>query len=139
MKNLLPAISAFFVIMLSCFDPSWAQGSNFNAPTWRGSYNCIQGNTGLTLSVDLSTQTAKFEFYPLRPTDPVARGSFFLRGRLPLKGSEMVLEPTRWSSQPPGYTMVGLRGTSYDGGVTYQGRITGGTACSTFTLRRVMP
>jgi hypothetical protein len=134
MKKIVRYLTVLSVLFLP--NLGWANNAGEGMPRWRGAYTCIQGMTGLTLTIDLQSQTARFEFYPLRSTDPVARGSFVLGGRLPLKGSDMVLDPVRWLSQPPGYVMVGLRGTTNDNGLTYQGVVTGGAGCSNFTLRR---
>lgn len=79
-----------------------------------GAYECPQGKTGLTLSIeqfDGGRLEAVFEFGP-HPTNPdVPDGSFRMRGATAV-GDRVRLEATEedWIEQPEGYVTVDLQG-----------------------------
>lgn len=84
---------------------------------WEGAYQCPQGRTGLTLTLDATPAgqvTGTFAFWP-RPDNPsVAQGSFRLAGSIGPKG-QLQLRGVTWIEQPAGYGMVNLGGAVYKG------------------------
>ncbi|HSQ61971.1 MAG TPA: hypothetical protein VLM85_02105 [Polyangiaceae bacterium] len=99
---------------------------------WRGSYECAQGATNLALHVTrVSPEVAAvFEF---SHEGSGASGAYELRGQLGGSG-EVSLVPTGWIDRPPGYVMVGMRGTV--SGDVFRGTITE-PSCRGFQVRRV--
>ena len=93
--------------------------------TWRGSYVCLQGSTGLTLSVTKQSGnrfSGFFHFYPTR-WGPVAKeGCYSVDGTLDKSGS-IIIDTGRWITQPDGYVMVGLRGTLDKTGLSMSGQV----------------
>jgi predicted aspartyl protease len=105
---------------------------------WQGSYSCLQGETGVTLTMTVTGEhslDAVFEFRPTPRNPSVPAGSFMLQGDPAAPDGLLNLRPFRWISRPPGYGMVGLQGSI--SGDSYQGRITGGYRCDVFSLKRV--
>lgn len=108
---------------------------------YRGVYVCGQGLTALRLRV-LGTlpngrRSVLFSFDAPRDNPGVPTGSFTMQGRLSLRRGVMKLSPVSWVSRPPGWLMVGLNGTSDDGGQSFHGEIVGGFLCTTFSVARV--
>ncbi len=99
---------------------------------WRGTYECAQGSTNLALRVTrVSPEVAAvFEF---SHEGSGAAGAYELRGTAGASG-EVSLVPSRWLDRPPGYVMVGMRGTV--SGDVFRGRITE-PSCAGFEVRRV--
>ncbi len=101
---------------------------------WEGSYSCSQGLTGLDLTIQSSGTTntlkATFTFYPLpsNPRSPV--GVYEMTGTYH-SASQIVLNPSRWIHQPPGFGMVGLVGAL--SGNKFSGQVVG---CSTFSVQK---
>jgi clan AA aspartic protease (TIGR02281 family) len=108
---------------------------------YSGSYLCLQGETSLTIQflrpASDSQAAAIFKFGPSPDNQSVPVGAFLLTGTVDLSGGRLDLQPLSWLSQPPGYMMVGLSGTSSDGGKTFEGVILNGIRCSTFSINRV--
>lgn len=77
--------------------------------TWRGTYICRQGETGLTLTIASlggNKLKATFEFYPV-PSNPSApRGSSSKLGVY--HDGHITLLPDRWIDRPKDTVMVGL-------------------------------
>jgi predicted Ser/Thr protein kinase len=105
--------------------------------TWRGSYVCAQGTTGLLLTIAaLGTDqlTATFSFYPVAENPTVPRGSFTMTGVY--RNGRMTLYGDRWVDRPPGYLMVGLTATPGSGSPSrLHGTVTQ-PGCTTFTVAR---
>jgi clan AA aspartic protease (TIGR02281 family) len=108
---------------------------------YQGQYFCLQGTTSLTIQMLKpeagSEAAAIFRFGPSSANPSVPYGAFLLRGIMDLRGGRLDLRPLSWLSQPPGYVMVGLSGTSSDGGSTFDGTVYGGVGCTAFSLSRV--
>lgn len=108
---------------------------------YEGHYVCPQGVTRLTLSL-ARRQAGKpdavfFEFGPTTSYPNIPAGEFTLSGTLDPDGSELVLDPSAWVDQPPGYAMVGLLGRSTDGGETFTGQVVAPSpGCTTFFVKR---
>lgn len=105
--------------------------------TWRGSYTCRQGKTGMKLSIRSAggdTVTAVFTFYPLRSNPDVARGSSAKKGTY--RDGRLTLLPDRWIDKPDGYRPVGF---SADVAGKKPRTMTGkvlSRGCTTFTIAR---
>lgn len=105
---------------------------------WKGAYECGQGSTGLTLTLEGNadgTITGSFEFYP-RPNNPyVATGSFQVRGYMS-DGYNFTLNGSQWISQPYNYSMVNLSGRitrEKEGGpLLLFGNVLGASGCTQF-------
>jgi hypothetical protein len=81
--------------------------------SWSGEYTCLQGVTGLKLTVepvDAETVRAVFEFFAV-PENPGAKeGSYQLLGAY--RGDRLVFRQEKWIKQPENYLMVDLEVTS---------------------------
>lgn len=78
--------------------------------TWEGAYDCPQGRTGLTLTLDATSAgqvTGVLAFWPRSDNPYVARGSFRVAGTVSNTG-ELRLNGVSWIEQPPNYVMIGL-------------------------------
>ncbi|ABW16222.1 hypothetical protein Franean1_6888 [Parafrankia sp. EAN1pec] len=109
--------------------------------TWRGSYACAQGATGLSLRIagtDLAALTAVFDFYPLPENPAVPRGSFTMTGSV--QGGRILLAGHEWVSRPAGYEMVNLTGTPRAGTPDrIEGDVDGVGGCTGFSVERATP
>ena len=105
---------------------------------WVGSYVCLQGLQGLTVSIisnNAGAVTAQFTFYPLPANPSVPSGSFLMRGTLAGNTLNLDADESDWIVQPSGWGTVDLHGTISQGGNTWSGT-TIGQACGDFTLTR---
>ncbi|CAI7980002.1 conserved exported hypothetical protein [Frankia sp. Hr75.2] len=109
--------------------------------TWRGSYTCAQGATGLSLRIagtDPAALTAVFDFYPLPENPAVPRGSFTMTGSV--QGGRILLAGHEWVSRPAGYEMVNLTGTPRAGTPDrIEGDVDGVGGCTGFSVERATP
>ncbi len=108
------------------------------AGTWRGSYVCLQGTTGLTLTIrakgdDSITATFSFHAVPSNPTVP--SGSFVMKGQLGSDPTHLRLAAGAWRKRPPGYVTVDLEGDYNPKSGEYFGKVDF-AGCSDFTVRR---
>jgi hypothetical protein len=81
--------------------------------TWRGTYTCGQGLTGLKLiveAVDDETVRAVFEFFAVPENEAALSGSYQLLGAY--RGDRLVFRQEKWIEQPENYLMVDLEVTS---------------------------
>jgi len=109
---------------------------------WEGAYECPQGRTGLTLTLDATPGgqvTGTFAFWP-RPDNPdVARGSFRVAGTVSLRG-DLQLRGVSWIEQPANYAMVNLGGAVYQGDSgapdSMLGDVLGAPGCSRWAAKR---
>lgn len=111
------------------------------AADYRGAVFCGRLVARLTVKLlplaGAQRQRALLGFGP-QPTSPeVPAGAFLAEGLIDLRGGAMALTPVQWVSQPVGYPWFGLSGRSDDGGLTFSGQVTGSSACTSFTFRRV--
>ena len=110
--------------------------------TWRGSYVCLQGKTGLTLTIDSQSDenfSGYFHFYPPK-SNPVAReGCFSVNGRVDGSG-RVTIDAESWITRPPGYVTVNLDGKLTGAGRSMRGDVRGPdgmeTRCKQFRLDR---
>jgi len=80
---------------------------------YNGTYTGGMGRRTLKLALqtaDKGTLTGVFTFY-LPPTSHDQAYSFILTGKFDVASGKFTLEPVRWQTQAPGYSMVGLAGT----------------------------
>lgn len=108
--------------------------------TWRGTYVCAQGPTGLTLTIEGSADalSAVFDFYPLPENPTLPAGRFSMSGTFDERSRVLTLRPGQWIVRPPPYMMVGMRAEiDLDRGVL-SGTITD-PACRSVRLTRLLP
>jgi hypothetical protein len=106
------------------------------AGTWQGSYECPQGPTGLTLTIEGDTPHAlkgNFRFYPTPDNARPAQGDYEVAISFDPASLRIEVQGTRWIDRPPGYEFANLRGV-------LQGRQLIGTVenagCGAFELTR---
>jgi len=103
--------------------------------TWVGSYLCLQGPTGLRLTISGSHASlrATFEFYALLDNQSVPCGSFTMTGAY--DGTTLTLWHDRWINQPLFYDMVDISGSLSANGTILSGAIAH-SGCGSFSVRR---
>ncbi|MBI4917353.1 MAG: hypothetical protein HY825_16055 [Acidobacteria bacterium] len=113
--------------------------------SWRGTYKCGQGMTGLDLLVEQnrgSGLVAEFYFYAVPGNPGVPSGRFRMSGSVTPAGVVRLLaSDDEWIDRPPGYIVVGLTGSISSEGTMFTGEVVEGdgrpsAACSAFTLVR---
>jgi hypothetical protein len=110
---------------------------------WNGRYECLQGVTGLSLTLDLERSghaSAVFDFGATAENPTVPTGRYLMTGHFDPspdgRGTLLVLAPDRWIIQPAGYAMVGLTASIDASARTMQGRIDE-PRCTVLALERV--
>lgn len=108
--------------------------NNWKSPqgTWIGTYECSQGTTGLTLTVQ-SEAHAEFDFYALPENPAVLSGRFHMRWQV--ESGRLVFRQSAWIDRPGSYVMVDLVADRTDSTTTLSGQVIGG-GCTTFQLSR---
>jgi hypothetical protein len=119
-----------------CGTPASVAAQGAITGTWQGIYECPQGPTGLTLTIEGDTPHAlkgNFRFYPTPDNDRPARGDYEVAVSFDPASLRVEVQGTRWIDQPPGYEFANLRGV-------LQGRQLIGTVenagCGAFELTR---
>jgi hypothetical protein len=110
--------------------------------TWTGTYTCLQGRTGLTLTIDEASPErvrATFHFYADPSNPAVPSGCFSQTGRYDPASRRLTLAGGRWIVRPRDYETVGLTGTLDSAGAVLAGRVTQAEGCTTFRLERRPP
>lgn len=103
--------------------------------TWRGSYFCAQGETGMELKIaePVNGQVeAVFSFFPAEGGPPIESGSFRMLGSE--QNGTLVFRQQEWIEQPQGYVMVDL-GVATVGNDTMTGRVAG-SGCGDFSVTK---
>jgi hypothetical protein len=81
---------------------------------WQGSYECPQGVTGLTLSIEGAAPAGglkgNFRFYPTPANTRAARGDYEVAVSFDPASGRFEARGTRWIDQPDGYVFATLRG-----------------------------
>jgi hypothetical protein len=146
-RSIAAAIVLMGASLIVCLKPSMAEVDSAEHDSlegrviseYGGQYSCIQGITGLTIQFlrpEADSQAvAIFKFGPSYSNQQIPRGAFLLRGAVNFKDGLLDLRPLSWISQPPGYSMVGLSGTSSDEGKTFNGKVLF-PGCSSFSITR---
>ncbi|MFF2087454.1 hypothetical protein ACFVVM_27080 [Nocardia sp. NPDC058176] len=102
------------------------------AGTWVGSYQCAQGATGLTLTVQPQVM-AEFEFYPLPENPAVPSGRFTMRWQV--ESGRIVFRQSSWIDRPGSYLMVDLVVERTESPTTLSGKVIA-DGCTTFSLTK---
>jgi hypothetical protein len=106
------------------------------AGKWVGYYDCAQGKTGLSLTMEAQpggVVSGTFEFFPVPENPRVPTGSYKVKGSV--SGRKVALAGAEWIQQPPGYATVGLAGDVSSDGDTYAGKIQN-SSCGAFSLHK---
>ncbi len=115
-------------------------GVGFLLGTWKGTYICGQGETGVEVSVTATNSDAKlrgmFRFYSLPGRGNAMPGEFGFVGRFDKNISSINTKPISWIRQPPGYTAVGFTGEISSTQREFVGRIDN-PGCGAITLSKV--
>lgn len=118
--------------------PASEQAGGAETRTWRGTYSCGQGDTGLEVTLRRLGQgrlEGTLSFFPLPANPGVPRGCYRVTGQADATGS-VELRGGQWVRQPPGYHTVDLSGRiGADDGIS--GQVIGGS-CSQFQLQSVV-
>lgn len=117
---------------------SRAQSAGSEMRTWRGSYSCGQGDTGLEVSLRPLGQgrlEGTLSFFPLPANPGVPRGCYRITGQADATGG-IELRGGQWVRQPPGYYTVDLSGR-LGADNSLSGQVIGGS-CSRFALQSVV-
>ena len=130
------------LVALAAMSPAYADdGETTLTGTWRGSYVCSQGLTGLTLTIERQngrTFSGVFQFYPVAGNPAVPDGCFTVSGQVTEPGGLDIIG-SRWIKQPAGYITVDLHGRLSRGGTAFAGEVetpARGKLCSTFALSK---
>ena len=116
--RILSFFSICFILSLfqiSCSTDMGSSGDDSGCPDisgfYSGSYECVQGVTGLDLTIrqEDCSLAATFEFYAVELNPDVPSGSFNMIGQIGSTGL-FDLEGTTWISQPEGYIMTDILG-----------------------------
>jgi hypothetical protein len=111
------------------------------AGTWRGTYACNQGATGLDLTITPAEKggvTAIFSFHAVLFNPLVPSGEFAMEGELGPEPGRLRLRAGGWILQPPDYVTVDLDGTFDEASKEYRGTVIG-PGCTSFRLQRGTP
>jgi hypothetical protein len=109
--------------------------------TWKGTYRCAQGLTGLNLTIWVeppATLLATFSFYPDPSNPEVPRGAFAMHGRY--SGNHLDLTQDYWIEEPEeSYRMVDLAAPISSGTVReLEGNVISDTnGCHNFAVRKI--
>jgi hypothetical protein len=107
--------------------------------SWEGTYECAQGPTGLTLTIDDrgdDQMAANFAYHPLDENPDVATGRYSMVGTV--TDGELSLEGDQWIEQGGDYGMVGVESDIADrtDPEHLEGTVVG-DGCTTFAVDRV--
>jgi hypothetical protein len=118
-------VALALLVMSLCASPM-AQATTTLTGKWRGSYSCLQGHTGLLLTIENSVGgvfTGEFAFYPLEDNPKVSKGRFAIAGTFNSQSGAVAVKGVRWIEQPPNYLMVDLSGTLSGDGRSIDGKV----------------
>ncbi len=109
--------------------------------TWRGSYVCAQGSTGLNLTINSQSEgnfSGYFHFFPQRKNLLAKEGCYTVSGHID-EQNYVIIEAGRWITRPEGYVTVGLDGSLEVLSKSLAGKVVApyilGTSCKTFRLK----
>ncbi|MFB6372907.1 MAG: hypothetical protein ABEN55_07280 [Bradymonadaceae bacterium] len=108
------------------------------AEVWKGKYTCTQGVTGITLTVEGSSDNlaAIYKFYSVPENPDVPTGKYRVVGEMDCN-RHFEFRPDEWIDRPgPRWEMVGLEGTFNPDRDTISGNVLGGGNCERFTIER---
>ncbi len=81
--------------------------------TWTGEYTCLQGETGLRMTIEQADDTSVqvlFEFFPLPENPGAKQGSYQLVGAY--SDDRLLFKQQKWIDKPSNYLMVDFEVTS---------------------------
>jgi hypothetical protein len=116
--------------------PPSAPGAPDIAGTWKGTYTCSQGLTGITLTISAtasSALSAVFSFYAVPSNPGVPSGSYTMTGSY--TSATVSLTQGHWIHQAAGYQMVDLSGAT-PAGDDWTGQVEHLTGCTTFSVTK---
>ena len=135
------AFAALALLATASALPAAAQDHPLDG-VWEGAYECQQGKTGLTLTLDATPGgqvTGTFAFWPRAENPSVPRGSFRVAGTVTPDG-QLRLNGVTWIVQPADYAMVNLSGVVRRGGAgsadAMLGDVSGAPSCTRWAARR---
>ena len=106
---------------------------------WTGTYDCLQGETGLTLTMDHRGKRRKvnaiFSFYPIPSNPSIPTGSFNMTGNYNRQSKTLTLIAGKWISQPSGYSTINMSGKISDDYQSFTGSIIF-SGCGSFELTK---
>lgn len=110
--------------------------------TWEGTYECVRGTAGLTLTIDDSGDGeigANFAYAPTEENPDTPSGRYSMEGTA--DEGLLTLEGDQWIDPEDGgnHPMLGIEAdlTSRTSPDHLEGTLTGGEGCTTFTVDRV--
>ena len=108
--------------------------------TWRGTYECAQGLTGLSLHIspDAGGLRALFHFYAVPANPGVPEGCYEMSGRYDPATRQLDLIGGRWLKWPLFYVAVDVSGALAADGAELRGQIVS-PLCTVFVVRRTTP
>lgn len=106
--------------------------------TWKGTYICSQGETGVILRIKPISENkfeGTFQFYPIRKNTSVLvkKGKFKFTGDYNSE-KQIFFNQKEWLKQPENYQMIDFIG-HFDGVNTIEGEILTGT-CKSIVVRK---
>ena len=110
------------------------------ARTWRGTYTCGQGLTGLEVTlrpVGQGQLVGTLSFFPVSGNSNAASGCYNITARADRATQRLTTRAGSWIQQPPGYSTVDLDGIISDNGM-WLGQVMS-SACTSFELRPAQP
>jgi hypothetical protein len=118
------------LVLVVAAAPASSQPTMTLTGKWRGSYSCLQGHTGLLITIEGPVGgvfTGEFSFFALDDNPKVPKGRFAIAGTYNPESGSVSMNGQHWIEQPPNYVMVDLSGKlssdgrSIDGKVEYEG------------------
>ena len=129
------AVTFVLLIAIVCASPlSAAESTATLLGKWRGSYSCLQGHTGLLLTIEDAVGdvfTGEFAFFPLAENPKVPKGRFAVAGIFNSASGGVAVKGVYWIEQPNNYVMVDLSGTLSSDGRSIDGQVEF-TGCTSF-------
>ena len=120
------AVTLMLLVAMLCALPlSAAEPATLNGK-WRGTYTCLQGRTGLLLTIEDAIGgvfTGEFAFFPLPENPKVPKGRFAIAGTFNATTGHVAVKGVHWIEQPSNYLMVDLSGTLSGDGRSIDGKI----------------
>ena len=132
------AIALLLIAMLGTAPLAAADSAATLVGKWRGSYSCLQGHTGLLLTIEDAAGAefaGEFAFFPLDDNPKVPKGRFAVAGTFSSTSGSVAVKGVRWIEQPTNYLMVDLSGRLSDDGRSIDGKVEF-SGCTSFHVMR---
>ncbi len=105
---------------------------------WVGTYSCMQGATGVTLSIT-SLRNDRFEgtfrFYPTPRSPDVAAGAYKVSGDYDPASRRILINPGAWITHPSHYYNTVMMGSFDPVAMTFRGYFQGISGCTSIEAR----